>query len=103
MIKCTAALLGYMLCFGVKLTAQYNEKYRPLFHFSPKKGWVGDPDGLVKFKGKYHLFWWGHAVSTDLVHWQELPYPMHGGKGFSYFSGSVVVDKKIQPALATAV
>ncbi|WP_187264419.1 glycoside hydrolase family 32 protein [Pontibacter beigongshangensis] len=77
------------------LQAQYNEKYRPQYHFSPKKGWIGDPDGLVYTEGKYHLFWWGHAVSEDLVHWKELPHPMKGDDGsFSYFSGSVVVDKE---------
>jgi fructan beta-fructosidase len=76
------------------LSAQYQEKYRPQYHFSPLQGWVGDPDGLIKYKDQYHLFWWGHAVSNDLVHWKELPYPMKGGKeGYHYFSGSVVVDK----------
>jgi fructan beta-fructosidase len=74
--------------------SQYDEKYRPQFHFSPKTGWIGDPDGLIYHEGKYHLFWWGHAVSKDLVHWEELPYPMKGGdRSFSYFSGSMVVDK----------
>jgi len=91
--------VSYMVFFiislcTVNLKAQYNEKYRPQFHFSPKSGWIGDPDGLVYFEGKYHLFWWGHAVSEDLVHWKELPYPMQGSDGsFSYFSGSVVIDK----------
>ncbi|QIL37977.1 glycoside hydrolase family 32 protein [Pedobacter sp. HDW13] len=69
------------------------QAYRPLYHFSPLKGWIGDPDGLVKHDGKYHLFWWGHATSTDLVHWQELSRPMKEGMGFSYFSGSVAIDK----------
>ncbi|PRY55522.1 beta-fructofuranosidase/levanase/fructan beta-fructosidase [Arcticibacter pallidicorallinus] len=69
------------------------EKYRPQYHFSPEKGWIGDPDGLVIHRGKFHLFWWGHAVSEDLVHWKELPPPMKGDdKSFSYFSGSVAVD-----------
>ena len=73
---------------------QYNEKYRPQFHFSPQKGWIGDPDGLIFYKGLYHLFWWGHAVSKDLIHWEELPYPMKGDDGsFVYFTGSVIVDK----------
>lgn len=53
-------------------------------HFTPKQGWLNDPNGLVYFKGAYHAFyqycpslpatrnkWWGHAVSTDLVHWDE--------------------------------
>ncbi|WP_440135309.1 glycoside hydrolase family 32 protein [Chitinophaga sancti] len=85
-------ILLLALCFPAVMAAQ---KYRPVYHFSPKHGWIGDPDGLIKFRGKYHLFWWGHAVSNDLVHWQELPYPMQGGDGtFTYFSGSVVVDKR---------
>jgi fructan beta-fructosidase len=78
-----------------KVEESYKEKYRPQYHFSPQKGWIGDPDGLVYSDGKYHLYWWGHAISEDLVHWKELPYPMKGGDGkFSYFSGSVVVDRK---------
>src|SRR5258706_12306714 len=48
----------------------YTERYRPQFHFSPRKGWIGDPDGLIRYRGEYHLFWWGHATSTDLVHWK---------------------------------
>jgi len=93
--KNTALLFALLLVTAMQhLYAQYDEKYRPQFHFSPQKGWIGDPDGLVYTGGKYHLFWWGHAVSEDLVHWEELPYPMQGGsRAFSYFSGSVVVDK----------
>lgn len=84
----------FMVTASQHLYAQYDEKYRPQFHFSPKKGWMGDPDGLIYTRGEYHLFWWGHAVSEDLVYWKEYPYPMHGGDGtFTYFSGSVVVDK----------
>ncbi len=71
----------------------YDEPYRPQFHFSPAKGWIGDPDGCIRHDGKYHLYWWGHAISEDLVHWREQPPPMKGGDGsFSYFSGSVAVD-----------
>lgn len=71
----------------------YSERYRPQFHFSPRSGWIGDPNGLFSHRGIYHLFWWGHAESADLVHWRELPYPMTGDDGsFKYFSGSVVMD-----------
>lgn len=90
LINIVIILLGVINAFG----QDYSEKYRPQYHFSPKKGWIGDPDGLVFHEGKYNLFWWGHAVSEDLVHWDELPYPLKGAPyKFSYFSGSVVVDR----------
>jgi fructan beta-fructosidase len=86
-------LILLISCLVQNLFAQYNEKYRPQYHFSPRSGWIGDPDGLIKYEGKYHLFWWGHAVSDDLVYWTEQPWPMKGDDGsFSYFTGSVVVD-----------
>jgi len=84
----------------------YHEKYRPQFHFSARKHWLNDPNGLVFYDGVYHLFFqhmppgrpyaykdWGHAVSTDLVHWRQLdsaltPHRELGG----CWSGSVVVD-----------
>ncbi|RVU00417.1 hypothetical protein EOD41_13135 [Mucilaginibacter limnophilus] len=69
------------------------QKYFPQYHFRPLQGWIGDPDGLVYTDSTFHLFWWGHATSKDLVHWQEQPHPMKGDDGsFSYFSGSVAVD-----------
>jgi sucrose-6-phosphate hydrolase SacC (GH32 family) len=85
----------------------YHESYRPQFHFSPAKGWMNDPNGLVFFDGEYHLFFqhnpeslkqtplmsWGHAVSPDLVHWKQLPIALapddHDGW---IWSGSAVVD-----------
>lgn len=63
-----------------------NENLRPLFHINGGKGWINDPNGLIKFKGLYHVFFqyypndvnwgpmhWGHRVSKDLIHWDELP------------------------------
>ncbi len=81
------------------------EKYRPLIHFSPKNNWMNDPNGMVYYDGEYHLFYqyypdstvwgpmhWGHAISTDLVHWEELPIALYPDDLGYIFSGSAVID-----------
>jgi fructan beta-fructosidase len=87
-------LLTALQAFGQTLgSPATDQKYYPQYHFRPQSGWIGDPDGLVYTNSTFHLFWWGHATSNDLIHWKEQPYPMKGGdRSFSYFSGSVVVD-----------
>ncbi|MES2309976.1 MAG: glycoside hydrolase family 32 protein, partial [Verrucomicrobiota bacterium] len=87
----------------------YQEALRPQFHFTVKRGWNNDPNGLCYFNGEYHLFYqyiptslmvgdfrymhWGHAVSPDLVHWTELSPAIHPVDGGIY-SGGAYVDKE---------
>ncbi len=84
-----------------------NKDYRPLFHITGGKGWINDPNGLIKYKGLYHAFFqyypndtnwgpmhWGHRVSKDLIHWEELPialYPKTYSNEDGCFSGTAII------------
>lgn len=93
--RCRLLALLVLLAVSAIAAPPYAERYRPQYHFTPQKGWMGDPDGCIRYRGLYHLFWWGHAVSPDLVYWTERPWPMlGGGESFMYYTGSVVVDDR---------
>jgi fructan beta-fructosidase len=88
-------------------TNLYQETLRPQFHFSTKRGWLNDANGMVYHNGKYHLYyqhdpfdwggagqkWWGHAISTDMVNWVEIQEGLYSHSyGDQVYSGSAVVD-----------
>jgi fructan beta-fructosidase len=84
----------------------YDQPWRLQYHFTPPKNFMNDANGTVFYKGEYHLFYqynpegnvwghmsWGHAVSSDMVHWQNLPIALHEEPGqYMAYSGSAVVD-----------
>jgi len=84
----------------------YRERYRPQFHYTPRRGWNNDPNGMIYQAGEWHLFYqhnpfgtgwgnmhWGHAVSRDLLHWHELDEALYQRSlSDMAFSGGGLVD-----------
>ncbi len=109
LVYCIAMLLAAGPLFAQAPASNISndsEAYRPQIHFSPKAHWINDPNGMVFYKGVYHLFFqhypessvwgpmhWGHATSADLVHWQQQPIALYPDSLGYIFSGSAVVDK----------
>ena len=86
---------------------QNDYPYRPRLHYTPAYGWVNDPNGLVYADGVYHMFhqynpysteWqnmsWGHATSTDLMHWEEQEVAITPDEYGTMYSGCALVDEK---------
>ncbi|HEY1122350.1 MAG TPA: glycoside hydrolase family 32 protein, partial [Haloferula sp.] len=107
------APIGFRLTPGIPTADSpaigYDQPQRPQFHFTSRRNWLNDPNGMVFDGEKYHFFFqhnplgtgwgnmtWGHAVSTDMIHWRQvnhalLPYQVEGRSGAIY-SGTAVVD-----------
>ncbi|SHE40453.1 fructan beta-fructosidase [Arenibacter palladensis] len=122
-LKLVVAIAGLFMVFACKEQGQKEntdiivqqestadaeeELYRPNYHFTPKVGWMNDPNGMFHYNGYYHLYYqhypdgnkwgpmhWGHAISTDMVEWKEQPIALYPDDLGYIFSGSAVVDLK---------
>jgi len=96
--------------FASYMDVGYDQPQRPQFHFTSRKNWLNDPNGLVQYNGEWHMYFqhnarrngdgeksWGHAVSKDMIHWEQLPhailpYTSKSDKNGVIWSGSAVVD-----------
>ena len=91
--------------FASYMDVGYDQKQRPQFHFTSRKNWLNDPNGMVYYDGEYHLYFqhyalgtgpgaksWGHAVSKDMVRWKQLAHAILPYSGGAIWSGTAVVD-----------
>lgn len=101
-------------------TGASNPTHRPRYHFLPAANWMNDPNGMIYWQGVYHMFYqynptgafwappyWGHATSTDLLHWQDEPIALSPEPG-SYdeqgcWSGCAVDDGGVPTIIYTGV
>jgi len=93
---------------------------RPKYHYKPQKGWINDPNGLVYFKGYYHIFYqhqpnredphgqahWGHARTKDFLEWEEMPTALYPDMPYdqnSCWSGTSIIKDGVLYIFYTAV
>ncbi|MBP3305523.1 MAG: glycoside hydrolase family 32 protein [Oscillospiraceae bacterium] len=94
----------------------YAELWRPAYHYTAKNSWLNDPNGLVYFKGTYHIYYqtnpgknyrgaehWGHAVSEDLVHFTEHEPVLSPDESGNIWSGTAYADEENRSGLFNGV
>lgn len=103
-------LLGLLcaanLCAQAPAAVPESTPWQPKIHFYAPPNWINDPNGPILLNGQYQLFFqynplgdqgghvsWGHATSSDLVHWKHLPVAIPEEKGVAIYSGSTVEDR----------
>jgi len=109
--SCSGSLLALALLFAIHAPAQQPAvppptPWQPKIHFYAPPNWINDPNGPIFLNGQYNIFFqynpfadvwghmtWGHAVSTDLIHWKHLPIAIPEADGIMIFSGSTVEDR----------
>ena len=93
--------------------AAKRDRHTPLYHFSNPNGGLNDPNGPCFWQGRWHLFYqhimplaegdrtiyWGHAVSSDLIHWVDLPDAIYPNPEKECWSGSTCVEDNKVTAL----
>jgi len=98
--------INYSVADEMVIDNVYHEYLRPQVHFTTKNGWINDPNGLIFVDGVYHMFYqhnpcepywenmhWGHAVSTDLIHWEERDIALFPDEFGTIYSGSAIIDE----------
>jgi len=106
--------------YAAKVFRVQQDPQHPVYHYAPPANWVNDPNGLIYWKGSYHLFYqynpvepvwgnlhWGHAVSKDMLHWKHLPVALwpnpDGADAGGCFSGCVVNNNETATLIYTGV
>lgn len=105
-VKCECAK-EYLESILLSDDLMQNKEKRPIIHFSSDTGWINDPNGLVYHNGQYHMYFqhnpvdvawgnmsWGHAVSKDLLHWEQRENVFYPDEDGTIFSGSAIVNEQ---------